>query len=153
MFIEDDTQCVRKGAALIMTNFSVTENIDTYKLINNPFKIVLHRKTYVEAVDKFIGSLNGFRFVQFDDILDKNITDNQCVDLIGELVGILRPIQHESMTILLKDLEGSRIQCRLSTEYKHELISLIGTDMHCPKILIIQFGTVFKIDGIELFIS
>nr|GEZ30943.1 hypothetical protein [Tanacetum cinerariifolium] len=122
MFIEDDTQCVRKGAALIMTNFSVTENIDTYKLINNPFKIVLHRKTYVEAVDKFIGSLNGFRFVQFDDILDKNITDNQCV--------------------------GSRIQCRLSTEYKHELISLIGTDMHCPKILIIQFGTVFKIDGV-----
>ncbi|GJY99670.1 replication protein A 70 kDa DNA-binding subunit B-like protein [Tanacetum coccineum] len=76
------------------------------------------------------------------------ITFSGVVDLIGELVGILRPIQHESMTILLKDLEGSRIQCTLSNDYKHELMSLIGTDMHCPKILIIQFGTVFKIDGI-----
>ncbi|GJZ29707.1 hypothetical protein Tco_0574354 [Tanacetum coccineum] len=51
------------------------------------------------------------------------------------------------MTILLNDLEGSRIQCTLSNDYMHELMSLIGTDTHCPKILIIQFGTVFKIDG------
>ncbi|GJR03743.1 replication protein A 70 kDa DNA-binding subunit C-like protein [Tanacetum coccineum] len=85
MFLEEDRQFVREGAVLIMTNFSVTENIDTYKLINNQFKIVLHKKTYVEAVDKFIGSLNGFRFVQFHDILDKNITNNQCV---GHLIPI-----------------------------------------------------------------
>ncbi|GJS39327.1 hypothetical protein Tco_0564370 [Tanacetum coccineum] len=45
-------------------------------------------------------------------------------------------------------LEDSRIQCTLFNYYKHELMSLIGTDMHCSKILIIQFGTVFKIDGI-----
>ncbi|GJY55135.1 hypothetical protein Tco_0446799 [Tanacetum coccineum] len=45
------------------------------------------------------------------------------------------------------DLEDSRIQCTLFNHYKHELMSLIGTDMHCPKILIIQFGSVFKIDG------
>nr|GEW86469.1 putative ribonuclease H-like domain-containing protein [Tanacetum cinerariifolium] len=43
---------------------------------------------------------------------------------------------------------GSQIHCTLSNDYMHELMSLIGTDTHCPKILIIQFGTVFKIDGI-----
>ncbi|GJW14194.1 hypothetical protein Tco_0018327 [Tanacetum coccineum] len=43
---------------------------------------------------------------------------------------------------------GSRIQCILSNDYMHELMSLIETDTHCPKILIIQFGTVFIIDGI-----
>ena len=81
MFIEEDRPRVREGDVLIITNFSVAENIDTYKLIKYPFKIVLHEETRVESVERFIGSLNGFRFVQFDDILDKNITDNQCVGM------------------------------------------------------------------------
>lgn len=81
MFIEEDRPRVREGDVLIITNFSVTENIDTYKLIKYPFKIVLHEETRVESVESFIGSINGFHFVQFDDILDKNITDNQCVGM------------------------------------------------------------------------
>ncbi|GJS98272.1 hypothetical protein Tco_0819442 [Tanacetum coccineum] len=44
--------------------------------------------------------------------------------------------------------DGSRIQCTLSNDYMHALMSLIVADTHCLKILIIKVGTVFKIDSI-----
>nr|GEV10247.1 hypothetical protein [Tanacetum cinerariifolium] len=116
------------------------------------YKVVRNRYLNLMTQPEPEGSTQGYPLVSVEVL--RKLKDGGD-DVIGKLVGILRPkysdsniIQHDSVTILLKDSEGSRIQCTLSNDYMHELMSLIGNDKHCLKILIIQFGTVFKIDGI-----
>ncbi|XP_074302585.1 uncharacterized protein LOC141634258 [Silene latifolia] len=86
---------------------------------------------------------HGFRFIKFQDILDKNVSDRHYLDVIGELTGCSKVTLSKNKgeklrTVELTDLTKTVLKCSVWGDYTDDF-SFVD-DWHCsePMICIMQ---------------
>ncbi|GJR85827.1 nucleic acid-binding, OB-fold protein [Tanacetum coccineum] len=104
---------LEQGTTVVITKFGVAENGGQYLILKHPFKLNFYRHTAVKKCPDFQGSLYGFRFVPFANILNKEVVGAEDVDVIGNVVSCgnldvynnRNGKEQKRMTFDLQDLE------------------------------------------------
>ncbi|GKB95436.1 reverse transcriptase domain-containing protein [Tanacetum coccineum] len=104
---------LEQGTTVLITKFGVAKNGGQYLILKHPFKLNFYRHTTVKKCPDFQGSLYGFRFVPFANILNKEVVGAEDVDVIGNVVSCgnldvynnRNGKEQKRMTFDLQDLE------------------------------------------------
>ncbi|GJW63303.1 replication protein A 70 kDa DNA-binding subunit C-like protein, partial [Tanacetum coccineum] len=134
---------LEQGTAVVITKFGIAENGGQYLILKHPFKLNFYRHT---KCPDFQGSLYGFRFVPFADILNKEVVGGKDVDVIGNVVSCgnldvynnRNGKEQKRMTFDLQDLD-----CTLWDGFAQQLADFVnGHENNDYVIMIVQLGKV-----------
>lgn len=64
---------LEEGCTIFLSKFGVGEMNFKFPVIKHPYKLIFYRQTVVKPCDDFAGPLYGFRFVEFDDIINRKV--------------------------------------------------------------------------------
>ncbi|XP_024971924.1 uncharacterized protein LOC112510808 [Cynara cardunculus var. scolymus] len=143
----------QEGAAVFIKNPTIARLATKYKLIDNTNKLSLYYKTSVSNSQDFKGSIFGFSFVKFTNLISKSIPELAAVDVIGEVIAcetmVTLPNNNgkakRRMQVEMQDLEqvGIKMQVTLWDAFAHELNDYVSTNKDKGiVILVIQFAMV-----------
>ena len=70
---------LHEGAAIFIKNPTIAQHASKYKLIDNTNKLSLYYKTLVTKCLDFNGSLFGFSFVNYENVISKMVPEREAV--------------------------------------------------------------------------
>ncbi|KAJ9541776.1 hypothetical protein OSB04_028282 [Centaurea solstitialis] len=108
---------LHEGAAIFIKNPTIARHVSKYKLIDNTNKLSLYYKTSVTKCLDFNGSLYGFSFAKYQNVISKMVPEHATVDVIGEVVACqtIVTISDEKgkpkkrMQIEIQDMESTNV--------------------------------------------
>ncbi|XP_061352365.1 replication protein A 70 kDa DNA-binding subunit B-like [Gastrolobium bilobum] len=143
-----------EGGMYVIRNFGVGLNNDKFKPTQHEYRLTFNLRTVVTPIVDAILPINGFSFMEFEDI-ESYPNDTAClVDVIGFLCGIGDSKEHmvsgkrtKMIAIELDNLRGGRLNCSLWESYAEELIKYNSENSNKQTIIIVQFARMKKFMG------
>lgn len=142
---------LQEGQAFYVLNPTMCENRSKLKFGRGQDKISFYHDTRIHRCTDFTGSIYGFSFADYYDILSTNLPQNISIDIIGDVVTYtpIETIQKDKgnttkkLTIQLQNLEGTRVFVTLWNKFAQQFSDFL--DEHTQQhrvIVIVQFATV-----------
>nr|XP_043614837.1 uncharacterized protein LOC122586883 [Erigeron canadensis] len=142
-----------------MSNFFVHQNVGSYKILDNPYKINLHKLIAMKVIEKFCGSIHGFRFVSFPDMTNGKVENNTTVDVIGKVSGYGDVIigdkygsPNQRMDVQLQDIDGNKMKVTFWDPYVDDFKAKFDNDKAVVNVMIVKFAKLREWRGI-FFVS
>ncbi|KAK9075013.1 hypothetical protein SSX86_003332 [Deinandra increscens subsp. villosa] len=157
-----------EGNVLLIKKPSLRENVGRWRNINNPLKVCMERKTEVRQINEWSGTVHGFQFQDYRQIVDCCVDPNFSIDIIGMIVKCnpvvawgKNPDNNDKIRL---NIRGKRIWITLFVEYAENLIQYLSNHKdESDVVIVLQFAkfAVYKGDhsitnafrGTKLFIN
>nr|XP_043616285.1 uncharacterized protein LOC122588227 [Erigeron canadensis] len=143
-----------EGGLIYMSNFFVHQNVGSYKILDNPYKINLHKLTVVKVIEKFCGCIHGFRFVSFPDMTDGKFENNTTIDVIGKvsgygdvIIGDKNGSPNQRMDVQLQDIDGNKMKVTFWDSYVDDFKAKFFNDKADVNVMIVQFAKLWEWRG------
>ncbi|XP_024963578.1 uncharacterized protein LOC112503817 [Cynara cardunculus var. scolymus] len=142
---------IQEGATIFVKNPTIARHASKYMLTDNTNKLSLYYKTSLSNCRDFKGSIFGFSFVKFANLISKSILEHTAVDVIGDVIACETMVTFPGnngkakrrMQVEMQDLEGIKMQVTLWDAFTQELNDYVSTNKDNEiVILVIQFAMV-----------
>ncbi|KAK1406273.1 hypothetical protein QVD17_41565 [Tagetes erecta] len=147
---------LQENQSIYINNPALAENRAKYKHVDLPHKIIFDKDTTVQIYNDFKGSVHGFGFAKFEDIISKKVGENDLIDVIGCIVN-REPVKYSiledgkqipRLSVKLEDEKGEIVFLTLWQSYCENLMKfIVEHDDAVNVIIILQHGKVKWFQG------
>ncbi|KAK9750946.1 hypothetical protein RND81_02G231600 [Saponaria officinalis] len=141
------------GEVYTIRSLTVDSNIGLDKATSNPCRLKFLFSSKVQGINDTSIPLHGYRFADFEDILDGKVATTHYIGVVGKLFEI-GPIfetrgGYKCRTIKLEDIRGCQLSCTLWGTHTVQVPALISQQPNPDqsKIIVIQCVETKKYEG------